>query len=276
MNIVDSQIHVWLPNSSDRPWPPGAVSLQGASFSMEQALSQLDRTGVRRAILVPPSWVGLDNSYAIEAASRYPDRFAVMGRLDPAVSDARKRLAKWRDQPGMLGIRMMLNNADGLDKANSEEYDWFWADCVANQLPIMVFLAGNGKGVHSLLRRHPNLRLILDHSARDPRGAKDAAAWSDIDDVLCLERYPSVSIKVSSLPCFSSEPFPFRVLHQPIRRIVDAFGARRILWGSDVTRLTVPYEENIRLFTEELDFLSPDDIEWIMGRSAAHWCRWPL
>lgn len=274
MNIVDSQIHVWLPNTPERPWLQGAVNLQGDAFSMGQALEQMNNAGVGRAILVPPSWVGLDNSYALEAAKRYPDRFAVMGRLDPAAIDARQKLARWRGQPGMLGIRMMLNTEAGLAQANEAEYDWFWADCEKNQLPLMVFLAGNGKGVYSLLRRHPDLRLILDHSARNPRGRKDEAAWSDIDDMLLLERYPNVSIKVSSLPCFCSEPYPFQVLHKPIRQIYDAFGARRLLWGSDVTRLTVPYEENIRLFTEALDFLSTDDVEWIMGRAAAHWCEW--
>jgi hypothetical protein len=32
----------------------------------------------------------------------------------------------------------------------------------------------------------------------------------------------------------------------------------------------------VTLFTEELDFLSETDKEWIMGRGLAEWLGWPL
>jgi hypothetical protein len=31
----------------------------------------------------------------------------------------------------------------------------------------------------------------------------------------------------------------------------------------------------VTLFTEELNFLSAEDKEWIMGKSLANWLRWP-
>jgi hypothetical protein len=45
-----------------------------------------------------------------------------------------------------------------------------------------------------------------------------------------------------------------------------------MIWGSDVTRLTSSYDENIRLFSEALDFLNADDKEWIFWRSISRWC----
>ena len=83
-------------------------------------------------------------------------------------------------------------------------------------------------------------------------------------------------MKVSSLPCFSTEPYPFSNLHPHIHKIYDTFGPQRMLWGSDVTRLRSTYVENVRLFTEALDFVSTEDKEWIMGRAAAACCDWPL
>ena len=49
-----------------------------------------------------------------------------------------------------------------------------------------------------------------------------------------------------------------------------------MMWGSDATRLYWPYEDNIRLFTEALPFLSDHDREWIFARSIAKWCDVPL
>jgi hypothetical protein len=40
----------------------------------------MNEAGVDRVVIVPPSWEGERNDYALEAASKYPDRFAVMGR----------------------------------------------------------------------------------------------------------------------------------------------------------------------------------------------------
>jgi hypothetical protein len=47
-----------------------------------------------------------------------------------------------------------------------------------------------------------------------------------------------------------------------------------VFWGSDLTRLRGTYDEVRRLFTEELDFLSAEDLEWIMGRGVREWLGW--
>lgn len=78
------------------------------------------------------------------------------------------------------------------------------------------------------------------------------------------------------MPCYSTEGYPFRNRHRHIRRVVDAYGPRRVFWGTDLTRLRCPYRQAVTLFTEELDFLSSDGKEWIMGRGIAEWLGWPL
>jgi hypothetical protein len=32
----------------------------------------------------------------------------------------------------------------------------------------------------------------------------------------------------------------------------------------------------VTLFTEEMNLLSGNELEWIMGRGLAEWLRWPL
>jgi hypothetical protein len=47
------------------------------------------------------------------------------------------------------------------------------------------------------------------------------------------------------------------------------------MWGSDLSRLPCPYRDWVRVITEACDFLSADDIESIMGATAARWLSWP-
>lgn len=273
--IVDAQIHVWSPDVAARPWPPGRTAqAHGPALSAEQALQVMDDAGVTRAVLVPPSWIGDDNADCLQAARAWPDRFAVMGRLDPTAPDAAARLVRWREQPGLLGVRLTFHLPRWSAWLTDGSLDWLWADAERLGLPVMIFVPGQAAAVAAIAARHPRLRLVLDHLAR-PVQARGAAAFADLDDVLALARYPGVAVKATALPCYSMEPYPFRDLHLHVRRVRDAFGPRRMLWGTDYSRLPVPYRDALRLFAEGLDFLTADDRSWILGRASLEWLQWP-
>src|SRR5262245_63404325 len=78
--IVDAQVHFWKANSPDWPWVPGARPQLPEPFTVERALPMMDEAGVDRVVIVPPG-VNERNDYALEAARRYPNRFAVMGKI---------------------------------------------------------------------------------------------------------------------------------------------------------------------------------------------------
>ena len=53
-------------------------------------------------------------------------------------------------------------------------------------------------------------------------------------------------------------------------------GARVRLYGAEnYDRLRGTYSECLRLFQEELPFLSAEDKEWILGKSLAEVLKWP-
>src|SRR5262245_61297702 len=107
--IVDAQAHMWKANSADYPWEPGATPQLPEPFTYERALPLMDAAGIDRVVIVPP---GLNdvNSYALEAAKRYPNRFAVMGRIPLQDPQSAALLPKWKEQPGMLGVRVTFND----------------------------------------------------------------------------------------------------------------------------------------------------------------------
>jgi L-fuconolactonase len=276
MRIIDAQIHCWYPNTPQRPWPEGATSLHGPQYTIDDARTQMDIAGVERAILVPPPWTGWDAEYSLQAARREPKRFGVVALFNVAAPDAREQLKCWR-QPGLLGLRVTLDREPYRALLFDRSLDWFWETAQETKLPLMVYLPGSISELGPILARYPDLRLIIDHAGRRTKGGiKGDALWTDADELFALACYPEVAVKVSSMPSFTSHPYPFKELHTHIRAIYDYFGPQRMLWGSDVTRLTSTYTENIRLFTEALDFLGDEDKEWIMGRSAAKCCDWPL
>jgi hypothetical protein len=47
-----------------------------------------------------------------------------------------------------------------------------------------------------------------------------------------------------------------------------------MFWGSDLTRLSGTYRQCVTMFTEEIPWLSQDDLSWIMGLGVCDWIGW--
>lgn len=277
MLIVDSQVHIWGADTPERPWPPGRAhqAQQPRPFTKDDLLKEMDAAGVNRAVIVPPSWEGDRNDLALQAARLHPDRFAVMGRLAVERPESRAQIPEWKRQPGMLGLRFTFHTVLQRPWLTDGTADWLWPAAEKAGVPVMVYVPGSLSQMEAIASLHPGLRLVIDHLAL-PLGKKDAAAFSDLGELLALARWPNVAVKASALPCYSTEPYPYRGLHAYIRQIYDAFGPQRMFWGTDLTRLTCTYQQAVTLFTEELPWLSEEDEEWIMGRGVSEWLSWPL
>lgn len=277
MIIVDSQVHVWGADTPDRPWPPGRTHHAQKPYPVthDMVRAEMDAASVARVVLVPPSWEGDRNDLALAAARAHPDRFAVMGRLAIERPESRALVSGWRRQPGMLGLRFTFHLPEQKVWLEDGTADWLWAAAEREGLPVMVFPPGSLAAIDAIAARHPGLRLVIDHLAL--WGAqKDEGVYEDLPRLVAMARHPNVAVKASALPCYSTQPYPFRGLHPLIRAVYDAYGPRRMFWGTDLTRLTCPYRQAVTLFTEELPWLPPADLEWIMGRAVCEWLGWPL
>src|SRR5258708_37082088 len=96
--IVDSQVHLWKAETPDWRWVAGRVPQLPEPFTIEKLVPLMDEAGVDRAGVVPPSWPGDRNDYALEAVTRYPRPFAVMGRLPLGKPASAPPLARCRGQ----------------------------------------------------------------------------------------------------------------------------------------------------------------------------------
>lgn len=280
MMIVDAQVHIWAANTPERPWPPIVDPTQSRAhrpdpITADDMLREMDAAGVERAVIAPPVWEGVRNDIALAAAQAHPNRFAVMGRVDLNNPASRDLLPKWRDQPGMLGLRYALGRPLIRPLLTEGRIDWLWPAAENAGLPLMLFpLAVDLHLIDRIAERHPALKITIDHFALG-RG-KDEVAFREFDLLLPLAKRPNISVKASCLPLYTTDAYPYRWLHPYLRRVYDAFGPRRMFWGSDLSRLECSYRESVTMFTEEMPWLSANDLEWIMGRGVCEWIGWKV
>jgi L-fuconolactonase len=276
MRITDAQIHIWRKRPPGLEAPPPSQSPSDHArdcFTADQVIAAMDTTGVDRAILMPRSFDGGDNGFCLAAARANPHRFAVMGRLALEDPSSAGLIARWQDTPGMLGLRLTFTRGRSSGWLTDGTADWLWPLAEAAGIPVMIHAPGQAGQIRPIAARHPALRLTVDHaglSGDSDRNQIDALLGMVAD----LADLPNVAVKASCMPSVVSDDYPFPSLYPRIKRLFDAFGPRRMFWGSDLTRLPCTYRQAVTHFTEELDFLSDTDLEWIMGRAVETWLRW--
>jgi len=269
MLIVDSQVHIWN-QGTPNPW-----HRQISSYTVDDLIEEMDATGINRAIIVPPMWMGNSNVLALKAAKAFPERLAVLGRLDldKPVSDS--IFENWNKQSGMLGLRFTFSTEHEYSLLTDGSIEWLWKGAEKFQIPVMLMISGYLQEVEKIINNHPGIKICIDHLGL-VRNAVDEAAFEDLSYLISLSTNKNLVVKLTSLPCYSSKPYPYYELHPYIRQIYDTFGPSRMFWGSDITRLTSSYKECLTLITEELPWLSESDKELILGGAICNWLGWEI
>ncbi len=266
--IVDAQVHLWKAESPDWQWVPGMKPQMPEPFTIEKLVPLMDAAGVDRAVIVPPSWPGDRNDYGLEAARRYPERFRVMGRIPLKNPQSAALLPKWKEQPGMVGVRVTFLGPAAAWLTDGTA-DWFWPAVEKAGLPVMFLTNSQTAQFARIAERHPQLTLIVDHMGVVGEIVKEGKLADAIAQTAALAKFPNVSVKLSAAPNNSTEAYPFRDFTPHIRKLVEAYGPQRCYWGTDITngydRAT--YKQRVTHFTEELSFLSEQDKDLIMGRA---------
>jgi predicted TIM-barrel fold metal-dependent hydrolase len=106
--------------------------------------------------------------------------------------------------------------------------------------------------------------VILDHLARPGQGTPEEYA-----QVLKLARIPQVYMKFSStgVASASKEPFPHLDAKPLVRRVYEAFGADKMVWG-ELGGNMAEFQRAVRLFDAMFEFVPEGERKKIRGLTA--------
>ena len=113
----------------------------------------------------------------------------------------------------------------------------------------------------------PGVNILLDHLGGLPLDPEQQDSL--IKAMMRLARYPNVYVKLSNLQGKSSEGYPFRDTFDLARRIYDAYGPERLMWGTDFPGVMIKcdYANAVELVRTHLPFLDENDKEWILHKT---------
>ncbi|MGQ9634822.1 MAG: amidohydrolase family protein [Bryobacteraceae bacterium] len=130
---------------------------------------------------------------------------------------------------------------------------------LAIQMHLIPYYAPHLRALASQLRQMP---VLLDHLARAGQGSA-----AEYEEVLRLSELPRVYMKFSGVSYSSKAGYPYRDVQPLVKRVFQAFGADRILWGG-LGMSRQEFERQTAMFEEMFAFATEADRAKIRGLNA--------
>ncbi len=272
MMIIDPHTHVWV-NDSRFPWPAENPSPPAEDRTAEMLLEQMAAHGVEKTVLVQVIHYRWDNRYVVDVIGRYPEKFMAVGRINPEDPAAPDHLSEWTEQ-GVHGVRLSPSvDASGDWFADPARMNPIFARAESLGVPLLLLTRPPRlSDLVPLLDRHPDLDVVIDHmSDAHPGDAEGRRLLTD------LARYERVCVKISHTWSISDEGYPWADTHGLVEEVYQAFGAQRIMWGTDwpVCLSKAEYGQTLSVVRDHMSaFIAAEDMEWVLGRTALR--LWPF
>lgn len=215
--------HIHAIGSVDRFPLAAGRAYTPAACEISQYMAFMDTVGVRKAVLVQPSFYGTDNSAMLHTMAAYPDRFAGVAVVDADISDTSLMSMH---KIGVRGIRVNLAYRGGLSIAGARRLSARIAD-LGWHVQVLTTLASLDEA-ESLTT---TTDIVLDHFGfLDPTQGVDGP---DFQRLLVLLEKGRCWLKLSAPYRLATKTGPgYEDLTPFVNALVKA-NPERLIWGSD-------------------------------------------
>jgi predicted TIM-barrel fold metal-dependent hydrolase len=281
--FIDAHVHVWTPDTSHYPLGPGwkKEDMQPASFTPDELFKHTKPAGVTRVNLIQMSYYypkdlsgdarqGFDNRYMLDMIALYPDIFVGTAVIDPLGESPDKQMAELAKK-GVRAFRIHPRLSKQLPARWLEPkgYEAMFAAAAKQKLALSCLIDPDGlPELDRMCRKFPDTPVIVDHLARI--GTDGTVRDDDVKRLCALAAHQRMFVKVGAFYALGKKEPPYTDLAPLIQQVVKAFGPRRCMWESDCPFQVVKhkYADSLDLVRKRLDFLSDDDRDWLLRRTA--------
>ena len=263
--IIESHVHLFdpvrVPYAPDAPYRP-------AAYTLEDHLKLVAAAGLAHSVIVHPEPYQDDHRYLEYCFAHEPSPGYFKGTcmFDPLREDtpARMRALTERWPKRIIALRIhemsMTYEASGpirqRDMKDPRMAACWQAVARLGMAVQMHFIPGQARAIHELAAKFSETTMILDHMGRPGQGTEEEYA-----EVLKLATLPRVILKYSGWDYYKGD------MGQLTRRLYDAFGPDRMIWGM-LGNTPSDYQKQTARFEELLAFASGSERAKIRGGNA--------
>jgi len=268
---IDAHQHFWIYDKREYSWINDEMSILKRDFLPGDLKKEVDRIGFDGSIAVQARQTIDETEWLFKLAEQNDIIKGVVGWLDIRSPQFKNQLEKYAKRTKLVGIRHVVQDEpDNRFMSRSEfiegireleNYDLVYDILIfEKQLPAAI----------DLVSRFPYQRFVLDHIGKPRISYTSLEPWKSL--ITELAEYPGVYCKVSGMVTEADwKNWKIEDFQPYLDTVFEAFGAERILFGSDwpVCTVAASYKDVFGLVKNYIEKFSPDEQNKIMGENAA-------
>lgn len=270
-------------------------SLQDQTASPEFMLAQMEQAGVDVAVLQNAKVYGKLNAYFAEATREYPSRYVGLAEIDELKADEQEEISKLRHAVKEEGLRGVYYEATRFLEVgrmggfNDSQYEPFWKEVSDLGIAVDWYLSTNSlspeqyvehlKMFAAWAERYPEIPSVIVMGVYPLLFHRDGKVEYPSEVFRIIDK-PNVHVEIL-YPIVAGRlgwDYPFEPARRLIKQQYEELGPRRLIWGSDMPNVerNCTYRQSLTYLTEYCDFISPNDMDLIVGGNAARIFRIPV
>lgn len=276
---IDAHQHFWNPARGDYGWMPEDDPVLSRPYMPVDLAPSLDAHGIARTVLVQAAPTVEETEFMLGIADATETVAAVVGWVDFENPDHLHHLGRLAGHPKFVGVRPMIQDIPDANWMLRDDVQWAYRAIVDLDLTFDALgFPPHLENFLVLLERYPDMRVVVDHCMKPQirdhaRGPEVFERWAE--GMSRLADRTRACCKLSGLVTEAAEGWTPDDLAPYARHVLDAFGADRVMWGSDwpVCQLRASYDE-WRAAAETLTaHLDAEQRGQIFGGTAARFYR---
>ena len=211
-----------------------------------------------------------ETRFLLELAGQTDSVAGVVGWIDMERPDASSVLAELAQHPKLVGIRPMIHNLEDPAWITREDLAAATEAIIERGLCFDALV----RPIHlpclmEFLRKHPNLKTVIDHCAKPNIAERQWQPWAD--RMSELSDRPGTYCKLSGMLTEASAEQGYDDLLPYMEHLLARFGPERLMWGSDWPVLTLAgtYGNWHAMAERFVQGLAEEERMQVMGGSAA-------
>jgi L-fuconolactonase len=229
--VIDAHVHIWRLGRNGCTWPTPDLAAIHRDHELTDVARTIAGTGVDRVVLVQSQESEDDASWLLARATGAPVVAGVVGWVDSAAIDIRKRIANLQRQGRLVGLRVMAQDRPAEWLADAALHAQFEAMADAGLALDLLVRPQHLAACADLAADFPTLRMIIDHCAKPHIAHEGLSAWRAA--IAPAAEQPNLICKLSGLITEAAPGQPVETLAPYIEAMLDLFGSERLVWGSD-------------------------------------------
>lgn len=268
--VIDSHQHFWIYEAEKHAWIDDDMKVIRKNFLPEDLKLVYQANGVDGCVAVQADQTLAETDFLLDLAEKNDFIKGIVGWVDLRAANIDDVLEQYSKFPKLKGFRHVVQGEadhnfmlrpDFLNGITSLEKYNFTYD-------ILIFPHQLGAALE-LVRRFPNQKFVIDHIAKPYIKDGFYDGWATL--MKAIGEYQNVYCKLSGMTTEADyNNWTPEQIEPYMQLVLDAFGANRILFGSDwpVCLVAGNYTKTKELVTNFIAKLSSEEQAAIMGGNA--------